>query len=264
MHHYPENPLKYWHSWETPFTDLPKIIRKLSFGRTNQSYLIEVDSQLSVLRINARNSTELGIDRHRELKILEHASSTGLSPKLHYGSVKHGVLITEFIDGQYWQPKLLTDSDKLSLLMDSLNCIHSLKVSTSPFDYKQHMENYWQVLLKRNINITDTLYQKREKLLPQLTGVPRENVLCHHDPNPMNIIVTSDKIYFIDWEYAAMAWQAFDFAAFSIEWDISMDRLSVPTNISTEEIELAKELYVYLCELWICLQYNSDASNKYI
>ncbi|MGK0296539.1 MAG: thiamine kinase [Gammaproteobacteria bacterium] len=262
MQHLPENPLQHWPNWDTPFSNMPRIVRKLSIGRTNQSYLIEVDCQLSVLRINARNSAELGIDRHRELKILEHASAADVAPKLFYGSVEHGVLITEFVDGQHWQPNLLADPDNLSLIVDGLKRIHALNVSIAPFDYRQHVENYWQRLLERNINITDTLYHKREKILPLLANIPRANVICHQDPNPINIVVTSDKVQFLDWEYAALAWQAFDFAAFSIEWAISTEKLSVPNNISTEEIDLAKDLYIFLCELWTCLQYKSDGSKS--
>jgi thiamine kinase-like enzyme len=153
----------------------------------------------------------------------------------------------------------MADSDNLSLLMDGLNRIHSLNMTTVAFDYKQHMENYWQRLQKRNINISDRLNSKREKLLPRLTGIPHANVICHHDPNPRNIIIKSDNLYFLDWEYAALAWQAFDYAVLSIEWDISLEKLSVPSNIRTEEIDLAKDLYIFLCELWTCLQDKSNS-----
>jgi thiamine kinase-like enzyme len=262
LQHLPDNPLQHWRKWGAPFLNEPKMVNKLSFGRTNQSFLIEVDGQLSVLRINARNSAELGIDRYRELKIFEHASAVGIAPKLHFGSVEHGVLITDFIEGQHWQPNMLANPDNLSLVMDSLNQIHSLDISTAPFDYKQHVENYWQQLLKNNIYITDKLYLKREKLLPRLVSISYANVICHNDPNPMNIIIKSDKVYFLDWEYAALAWQAFDFAAFSIEWKISTTKLPVPANISTEEIDLAIDLYIFLCELWTCLQNNPNLSKS--
>lgn len=252
------NPLQNWRNWDTAFQREPKIVRQLTVGRTNESYLIEAGSQLLVLRVNTRNSAELGIDRQRELLILEQASAAGVTPKLHYGSLEHGVVITEFIDGQHWQAPHLTIPDNLCLLMESLTRIHSLDVSTAPFNYKEHVENYWQRLIERNIDIPDALYHRREKILPRLADIPRTNVICHHDPNPMNIIVKTDRIYFLDWEYAALAWQAFDFAAVSIEWDISIDKLPVPSEISTEEIELALDLYLFLCELWSCLQNKAN------
>ena len=247
-------PLQYWLHWELPFKQKPEVIREISAGRTNRNFLIKANEHLYVLRVNASNSQTLGIDRQREKIILEQASAACLAPEVIYCSVEKGVLITEFIDGQHWRPSDLNDSAKLSLLLDGLNTIHSLPVTTPDFDYQQHAENYWSELEEKNTVVSDTLHRQRENIRDMTADIPVSNIICHQDPNPANIIEQSGKLYFLDWEYAAPAWPAFDFAALSVEWCIDADKLSLPPDIDKEEIEKAKKLYLYLCDLWLCLQ----------
>jgi len=258
----PDDPLQDWQAWGLPFTQAPRLLRELGQGRTNQSYLIEADRQLWVLRINATYSQSLGIDRQREKVILEHASAAGLAPEVLYCSVEHGVLITEFIDGQHWQPTDPEDKRKLSLMIEGIQRIHALDVAKAPFDYKQYAEHYWQQLQDRNISIPDDLHHQRDRILPLLTNIPTTNIICHHDPNPQNIIVRSNRLYFLDWEYAAPGWPAFDFAAISVEWNIPPNELAKLNDIDVDEIKQTIDLYIYLCDLWSVLQTNYNATNS--
>ncbi len=249
----PDNPLEGWSEWGTPFKSLD-LIDEINTGFTNENYLIKADGQLCVLRINAQNSKALGIDRERERLILELASAEELAPNVMFFSAEHGVLISEFIDGQHWHSPELEDAEKMSLLIDSMKKIHLLQVTTSPFNYYEHAENYWQQLLDRNINIPEELHQKREWLMPQFSNISVSNIICHHDPNPENIIFKSGKLFFLDWEYAAPGWPVFDFAALSVEWNIPVSELIVHHEIDVNEIIQASELYRYLCDLWLVLQ----------
>ncbi len=251
------HPLQYWQHWELPFKQKPEVIREIGAGRTNQNFLIKATEHMYVLRVNASNSQTLGIDRQREKIILEQASAACLAPEVIYCSVEKGVLITEFIDGQHWRPSDLNDSAKLSLLVDGLNNIHSLPVTTADFNYQQHAENYWRELEEKNIVVPDTLHRQRDNIRAMTADIPVSNIICHQDPNPANIIEQSGKLYFLDWEYAAPAWPAFDFAALSVEWSVDANKLSLPPEIDKEEIEMARKLYIYFCDLWSCLQNNS-------
>ena len=252
----PEDPLNGWTNWGSPFQSL-RLLEKLDAGLTNQNYLIEADKRRCVLRINAPYSLTLGIDRSREKLILEKASASGLAPDVLFCSPEHGVLITGFIDGQHWQASDLDDANKLSLLATAINQIHNLNVETEKFDYQKHEQNYWQQLQDKNIAIPEFLIRQRENILGFIENIPVQNGICHHDLNPDNIIVQSDKIYFLDWEYAAPAWPALDFAALSVEWAVPAEQIPLPVHISIDEVLLASELYIHLCNLWSCIQ-NSN------
>jgi thiamine kinase len=247
----PEDPLHGWTDWGLPVKSL-RLLEKLNAGITNKNYLVEADKHKCVLRINTPCSLALGIDRQREKTILQQASVIGLAPDVLFCSPEHGVLMTEFINAQHWSVSDLHDEDKLSLLTDAINQVHNLKIETEKFNYQQHEENYWQQL--KNNNVADEFYRRRESMLEYIEEIPLTNTICHHDPNPGNILVRSDKIYFIDWEYAAPAWPAFDFAALSVEWSVPVEQLNLPDGINIDDVLKASEFYVYLCDLWSALQ----------
>ncbi len=182
------------------------------------------------------------------------AGAFGIAPKVHYCSLHHGLLLTEYIDGQHWQPDDLKDPGKATLLTESLAVLHSLPATPTKFGYRQHAEHYWQQLELANADIPERLAEDRNRVLEIIDNIPPRSVTCHHDPLPLNIIEKDGKLVFLDWEYSAPGWPAFDYAALSVEWNIAIEKLSLPLSISHDEVQLAKELYIYLCELWTCLQ----------
>jgi thiamine kinase len=249
-----DDPLRDWDDWDLTFSQKPDLISRLSSGLTNCSYLIEANKQKYVLRINASNSDALGIGRQREKVIIEKASDSELAPAILYCSVEHQILITEYVDGQKWQALDLQDKRKKLLLTDRLEQIHSLKLETSSFNYYEHAENYWQNLLDKNSSVTEELSREREVILSKIKDHSTSNIICHHDPNPNNILINSDQLFFIDWEYAAPGWPALDYAALSVEWAISITQLNLPRYIEVDEVLEAIEFYNYLCKLWTVLQ----------
>jgi thiamine kinase len=249
-----DDPLRDWADWNLTFRQKPDLISRLSSGLTNRSYLIQANKQKYVLRINASNSDALGIDRKREKTIIEKASSSDLAPAILYCSVEHQILIAEYIDGKKWQAVDLQNKRNKTLLTDKLEQIHSLKLATPPFNYYEHAENYWQSLLDKNGSVAEELSREREVILSQIKDHSASNIICHHDPNPNNILVKSNKLFFIDWEYAAPGWPALDYAALSVEWAISISQLNLPKDIKVDEVLEAIEFYNYLCKLWAALQ----------
>ena len=249
----PEDPLHGWTDWGLPFQSL-RLLEKLHTGLTNQNYLIEADQRRCVLRINTPYSEALGIDRQREKLILEKASASGLAPDVLYCSPEHGVLITDFIDGQHWHASDLDDGNKLSLLTTAIKQIHNLDIETEKFDYQKHEQNYWQQLQDKAVFIPDELYRQRDSVLGFIEQIPVTATICHHDLNPGNIIVQSDRIYFLDWEYAAPAWPALDFATLSVEWDVPVEQIKLPEQITINEVLQATDFYIYLCDLWLAVQ----------
>ena len=82
--------------------------KKLSSGKTNQSFLVEGDLKKYVLRLNSKKSLNYNIDRKRELEILNSIRNKSIGPKVVYSNDDYSFLITEFIEGT---PLLL---DKIS------------------------------------------------------------------------------------------------------------------------------------------------------
>jgi len=65
-----------------------------------------------------------------------------------------------------------------------------------------------------------------------------------------NFVGSSERLYLIDWEYAARGLLLMDYAALGVEWGIDDAVITNQTGIEAELLIKAKELYKYLCKLW--------------
>ena len=111
------------------------------------------------------------------------------------------------------------------------------------FNYAQHLNRYWHELRKTGSHISNSLYEEYEKLGKEIADYSERTALCHHDPNPGNIIHADGTLYLLDWEYAGHGWPGFDAAALSCEWDMKTD----------ETCELMIMFYRHLCAVWALL-----------
>jgi thiamine kinase len=255
-----ENPLKNWYDWDLPFSQKPQLIRELTVGQTNKTYLIEVEKGYYVLRINARDCDLSGIDRKREKVILKQASAAKLAPAIVYCSVDKQVLITEFIQEKSSTSADIVDPENMSRLLDAVKNIHRLDVDSERIDYRQHENRYWQRLLKRDVYLSAELHQRRQYIQEFINDIPHSSTICHHDLNPSNVLVSTDRMYFLDWEYAAPGWPAMDFATLSVEWKLAPEQLLSATGIDALQLKQAIALYTHLCELWSLI--NTDAQRS--
>ena len=245
-----------WSNWDVPFASAPRLLRELGGGRTNQSYLIEADGRLWVLRLSTPNGTHLGIDREREAAVLRHAVAADLAPAVAYHSLEHGVLITAYIDGQPLGAAALGETENLRRFLDLIRRVHTLEMETPRLDYYAHTERYWHTLIDIGIEIPDTLSRARDKVLSGRSRHPlnpHRARLCHHDLTPQNVIEHGGHLYLLDWEYAACGAPAFDYAAICVEWGLPLERLREHAPTDLEELIHAVELYRYTCGLWMLI-----------
>ena len=249
----PHDPLLGWEDWEPGFSQKPTLLHELQGGRTNQSYLIEIDKQAWVLRRNNDNATLLGIDRQREATILNKVSHAGIAPEILYCSPQNGILIGKYIEGKHWQNTDSLEANKKDKLIELINKVHGLDIDIPHFDYLIHLKNYWQQLQEREIDLPDSMYEEYESISKWLKTYSGKRVLCHHDPGPQNIIESDDQLYLLDWEYAGWGWPGFDYAALSIEWQTasSMQKLS---GQNEEDFQRLRSLYSHLCDVWALLR----------
>lgn len=243
----PEVHLDSWQSWSVELAEKPRLVEQLRGGKTNCSYLLAGGGKKMVLRVNAGNSRQLGIDRRREKVILEAVSGAGLAPDIYHCDPERGVLVTEFIDGK---PLDISRPESLTRLQSLLDRVHSLKPEIPVFDYLAHAENYWQQLADKSGQ--DPHLYKREGLLEQLRklqAVSGEG-LSHHDPVPENIIDRDGELFLLDWEYAGLGSPEFDRAVIRAEWP---GFCVMPVR---DEIQRAADhVYRGFCHLWQSVGY---------
>jgi thiamine kinase-like enzyme len=199
-----------WRQWNTGRSDLtaqPTLVRELSGGRTNRSFLVAQDDFKAVVRINALNGASLGIDRQREGLILELLQSTGAVPKMLYRTDQ--VLVSVFHEGRPWDEQDSCSTEQMAALNLLLQRIQDVEITQlQRRNYVQYCQAYIDQL--GSAFAVEGLQQTILTAAAAIDAGDWPAVICHHDLVPENILVTADGLIVLDWEYAALGHPALD------------------------------------------------------
>ncbi|MGB0450032.1 MAG: choline/ethanolamine kinase family protein [Porticoccaceae bacterium] len=241
--------LSNWQHWQTGGATLssqPHVVRELLGGKTNRSFLVADGAFQAVVRVNASNSSNLGIDRDRERKILQLLQPTDCVPKLLYSSDQ--VLVTEFCDGRHWTQADLSEVCNRRAVNSMLEKIQSIAVpDLPPRNYVDYCTAYINQLDQSMVDPALV-----ETILSAATAVDSSAwpaVICHHDLVPENIIVTGDGLILLDWEYAAMGHPALDYLRL-YQNDLRSTNLSYEA-VSIEQVQIVQRA---MDDLWTLVQ----------
>ena len=193
------------------------FIEKLG-GLSSENYKVSYNNNDYFVKICIADY--LHTDRVNELSILNKVSKINLAPNIYYFSNKSGNMITSCIDGSMPSLDDFNSSNFLNMLSNSLKSLHNLKCEKqfNPFnDIRKRIEicKDLNLPLPKSINI---LLEFLTYLEYKLNKSPLIG-LCHNDLNASNIILTSNKLYFVDYEYSSMGDIFFDLA--TISWFFS-------------------------------------------
>jgi len=213
--------------------------KKLTSGKTNQSFLIEDDLKKYVLRLNSKKSHNYNIDRQRELKILNSIKDKSIGPKVVYCDQEYNFLITEFIKGTPLSLDKISCQDN-KYLNDMIDKYQKIKINIPKFNYLEHFKKY-EIFISKNSHIDLRLLKKLDNFYPYLEDFQNQDwkpVLCHHDLSSLNIIKTNNGLRIIDWEYSAYGHADFD---------------KKYTRLSKTKDNFFDDLFGILDELWFLI-----------
>ena len=248
----PDVALSSWRQWQCDLRSRPVIVRQLTGGKTNRSYLLESADLKLVMRLNAPADALPGVDRASEALIWQEASNAGLAPPVLHIDQQGGVLVTGYIDGASVD-RSGNDDREIDQLVSLLATVHELDVNVPVLNYAAHIEEFWQLIESRPYRENMPLLQQREpmRVLVEDFVVSATDIgLCHHDPVTSNVVRQDTRLYLLDWEYAARGPVAMDYAALSVEWHIDTAEIAKRVALEPALLETAKTIYLYLCQLW--------------
>ena len=207
-------------------------------GKTNDSYLLDFKKFKLVLRLNSKNSSNLGINRQNESLILQSLDKKNIIPKLVYMDLTYEFIIYEYIEGIELDIRK-TDRKKLSSLIESYQ---DIQIDLPKFNYFNHVSLYWQKI-KEIKQIGNLRENKIEAFLAKLSNFQESNwpaLLTHHDLET-NILVTDSGYKIIDWEYAGNGFHDFDRCSIGL----------------IEKNEMIDDLIMVMNELWTEINYQN-------
>jgi len=242
--------LSKWQSWQVEGSTLcsqPQPIRELSGGKTNRSFLVASGGFEAVVRINAANSQSLGIDRNRELKILQLLQPTGTVPMLFFSDEQ--VMVSSYCQGQHW----VDSAENRRKLNSALAKIQAIAV---PDLAKRNYVDYCTAYINQlDQHLVDQPLV--EEILSAASAVDASDwtpVISHHDLVPENIIVTAQGLKLLDWEYAAMGHPALDYLSLHEKCLYPVDLISTNLAYDRGSIEPLKIVQRGMNDLWSLVQ----------
>ena len=186
-------------------------------GITNRNYRVEVDGRPCVVRIPGERTELLGIDRAGEAEASRRAAALGLAPAVIAELPGVGTLVTEFVDGKPATTDDLVAPGVLEDVVASIRQLHGSGPIGARFPIFRVVEWHARDAAANGGRVPamyDELHRTAamiERVLPGGDDVP-----CHNDLLPANVLLAADRHWLIDFEYAGMNEPLFDLANLSV------------------------------------------------
>jgi aminoglycoside phosphotransferase (APT) family kinase protein len=184
-------------------------------GKVNRSFLVRTRRGRFVVRLNENVDHDPGLDRDRELTLHAAAADAGLAPHVIYACPDRSCLITDFVDGRLWTPHYFTRMRDLRSLGQRLRVLHGVTPPPlSRFDPMVVARRYADIVLgsdpQEGVRM-QTLLERGAEAQARSGSQQRAATIVHSDLHHGNVL-TADRVYFIDWEYAQVGDPLLDLA----------------------------------------------------
>ncbi|MBT8349543.1 MAG: phosphotransferase family protein [Sulfurovum sp.] len=204
-------------------------------GFCNENYLLKTSNNQYLLR-----KFKLENNRKREFKVQKLAYKRKIAAKPHLLDDENGLMICDFIEGDHKETLNTQDLKKLSILLQKL---HKIQIRQTPID------------LKKSLTSQSKEIQQAFQIIQRYKV---ENVLCHNDLNPKNILFSAKEIKLIDWEFATTNDRYFDLASICVEFELNKREENTfleayfgkRTKVYKEKLDAYKVIYKALCAQW--------------
>lgn len=200
------------------WADAPDLaVTPLAGGITNLNYRVDAGGASFVVRIPGLGTEQLGIDRRREHASARAASASGVAPHVAAFFEDAGVLVTEHVRGREPGEDVMRAADTLSRVAAALRRYHMGEAFPGTFSPFRTVREYAAASGRRGAPLPprfDWMMGQAGRIEAAL-GAPRVEQPCHNDLLPANFLDDGDRLWIIDWEYAAMGDIFFDLGNFA-------------------------------------------------
>jgi aminoglycoside phosphotransferase (APT) family kinase protein len=195
--------------------DAPYSQELMGGGKVNRSFLVRTRRGRFVVRLNENTAADPGLDREREITLHGAAANAGITPHIIYACPDRSCLITDYLDGRLWTPHYFTrmrDLRSLGLRLRALQAV--APPSIAHFEPLAIARRYADMIVRSDAGESgriNSLLASGAEALARSASASRSPTIVHCDLHHGNVL-TADRVYFIDWEYAQVADPLLDLA----------------------------------------------------
>ena len=195
--------------------EAPYSQEQIGGGKVNRAFLVRTRRGRFVVRLNEDVAHDPGLDREREITLHTAAANASLAPHIIYACPDRSCLITEYLDGRLWTPHYFTRMRDLRSLGQRLRQLHAIPAPALPhFDPLAAARRYADIIVSNDAQErarVQYLLDSGYSALVRSGSAQRAPTIIHSDIHHGNVL-TADRVYFIDWEYAQVGDPLLDLA----------------------------------------------------
>lgn len=191
-------------------------IQALKKGMTNRSFVFSCRGERYIARIPGEGTDRL-INRKQEFEVYEALKGTDICDPVVYISWKTGYKITKFVENA--RPCNKEDKGEVEACMRYLKAFHDRRLQVEhEFSLFDQIE-YYEKLREDSPSDYEDYEDTKKKVFELKNYIDRQEktvALSHIDAVCDNFLLTPQRLYLIDWEYAGMQDVHVDIAMFAI------------------------------------------------
>lgn len=233
-----------------------EVIERMMGGMSNYTYLISIDGDKYTFRVPGKGAEHF-TNRLQEDEVMKMIESLNLIEKPIINDIENGYKVAPYIEGT-----CLSDIPEkpYKLLAATLKKLHNHDKFAVDYQPLQRLDKYQKL-----INDPDPVYlvlknkwtEIYNKVLKEIELKP-----CHCDTQASNFVFgDNNKIYLLDWEFAANNDPVYDIACFgNLNTDEAISLLEAYYEESAGKNEYQR---LYAWRMFQCLQWHTVARYKH-
>ena len=235
-----------------------RIVMRLEGGMSNYTYVVEALGKKYTYRVPGKFAEKF-VDRVDEWHNIQEVDKLGLNNVTTYVEILSGEKLAEYVDGTIMSTTDVVAYNEMSV--KALKQIHGSHMAFKPynaFDRLDDDERYCRETGFTHPQDYLDLRAKLEDLRQQYKTIPL--VPCHCDYQPTNLVISGDKLYVLDWEFAGLNDPFYDIACYgNAGFDKALSLLECYVGHKPTDDELQR---LYFHRAFQCLQWYNVAIFK--
>ena len=203
-------------------------VERLAGGLTNTNYRVETPSGTFVVRVPAKDSGLLAIDRENEYANTVVAAEAGVGAAVVAHVPERSLMVLEFIEGETQTAESLRRGDKLRMVADACRRLHAARRFRDDFDMFEIQRRYLRLVQERGFRLPPRYREFEPQVadMRQAMAVHAEpTVPCNNDLLAENFIDVGGEFRLIDYEYSGNNDACFELGNVWSESNLSLEHL---------------------------------------